>query len=161
MITRHPCLSITPTLIDTILRWCIARPFKGYCQQMLGINIVLICHKPQGKHGKQASTKGLWTGQRENSKMHRSPALVPGYSPTWLWISTVSLRCGPYKIGVLSIRPWVPDQPQRALLLMDTGTGGQEATTRLLLQCATKIRKLLEFFGSKGSVNPRRDGRFP
>lgn len=68
VITRLPCLSMTPILIDTILWWCIACPFKGYCQQMLGINTVLICHKPQEKHGKQASMKALWTGQRENSK---------------------------------------------------------------------------------------------
>lgn len=82
MITRHPCLSITPILIDTILWWCIACPFKGYCQQMLGINTVLICHKPQEKHGKQASMKGLRTGQRENSELRRVTSFVPLLLPT-------------------------------------------------------------------------------
>lgn len=114
-----------PTLIDTILRWCIACPFKGYCQQMLGINIVFICHKPQEKHGKQASMKGLWTGQRENSEMHWSPALFPGYSPTWLWISTVSLRCGPCKIGCSALGPGSQTSPSEPCSSWTLGRGAK------------------------------------
>ena len=106
VIRCHPCLSITPILIDKILWWCIACPFKGYCQQMLGINTVLICHKPQENHGKQGSMKGLWIGQRENSRGTVSP-WCPYLTENLLWSSTICWGFGPYNIVGLGTRPWV------------------------------------------------------
>lgn len=85
----HPCLSITPILIDKILWWCIACPFKGHCQQMWGINTVLICHKPQEKQGEQGSTKGPWAGQRVSAGRPCPRPLSPCPWQSCLWTSAL------------------------------------------------------------------------
>lgn len=98
----HSCLSMTPILIDKIRWWCIACPFKGYCQQMLRINTVLICHKPQEKHGKQGSMRGR-EQVRQNSTVLGGTCSASWPTPEPRLASGLSLRS--YDIEMLRRRP--------------------------------------------------------